>query len=142
MVCRFGTVEHDDWDLDGCPVPIGLSQVKTDMAYTTFIDRDAVSYLRDYLRWVELESGGRPDPPGPLFTTRRGTPVSADWVSERFNRAASNAGIQKRIRPGVLGIYSHSVCHLLKSTLLVAGYAPYAADHILGHSHRRQLRVA
>ena len=31
---------------------------------------------------------------------------------------------------------SHSVRHLLKSTLLVAGCAPYAADHILGHYPR------
>ena len=36
----------------------------------------------------------------------------------------------------MLGIHSHSVRHLLKGTLLVAGCAPYAADHILGHSPR------
>ena len=36
----------------------------------------------------------------------------------------------------MLDIHSHSVRHLLKSTLLVAGCAPYAADHILGHSPR------
>ena len=84
MVCHFGTVEHDDRDLDRCPIPIRLSRVKTDMAYTAFIDRDTVSYLRDYLRWVELESGGRVSErftgPPPTPASRRGS-APACWTS-------------------------------------------------------------
>ena len=33
-------------------------------------------------------------------------------------------------------IWAHNLRHLLKSTLITYGCAPYAADHILGHAPR------
>ena len=75
-----------------CPVPVRLVRVKTGMAYTTFIDRDAVSHLQDYLRWKESREGRRHDPSEPLFVTRRGAPVGPNWISSRFSKAATDAG--------------------------------------------------
>ena len=136
VVRHLGTGDYHAWDLDKCPVPIKLARVKTGVPYTTFLDRDAVSCLRDYLSWREGGGGGPPERDGPLFVTRMGGRITPSWVSKMFSRAAARAGIQERIQPGLLRVRSHEVRDLLKSTLLVAGCAPYAADHILGHSPR------
>ena len=133
---HFGTEDYEAWDLDRCPVPIRLVRVKTGMRYTTFIDRDAVVHLQDYLRWKEFRCRKRHDMDGPLFVTQRDTPVSPAWISETFSRAAAGAGIQRRISRGACRVRSHETRDLLKSTLIVSGCAPYAADHILGHYPR------
>ena len=57
IVRHFGMEDYAAWDLDRCPVPIKLVRVKTGMQYTTFIDRDAVVHLQDYLRWKEDRYG-------------------------------------------------------------------------------------
>ena len=134
IVKHFGIDDYEAWDLGRCPVPIRLVRVKTSMAYTTFIDRDAVSHLQDYLRWREFREGKKYDPSGPLFVTRRGAPVSPNWISNKFSKAAIDAGIQKKVSNRVYKIHSHEVRDLLKSTLLVSGCAQYAADHVLGHA--------
>ena len=152
IVKHFGMEDYEGWDLDRCPVPIKLVRVKTGMAYTTFIDRDAVMYLQDYIRWKGFKSsssggggngddssnssndGIKHDVSGPLFVTRRGKPISPNWISNKFSRAATRAGIQKRISHRVYKIHAHEVRDLLKSTLIVSGCAQYAADHVLGHS--------
>ncbi len=133
IVRHFGVEDYDSWDLDKCPVPIKLTRLKTGMPYTTFIDRDAVSQLRDYLRWKESRHG-KHDGTGPLFVTRRGTPVSPIWISVRFSKAASDAGVQKKFSRGYYRVRAHEVRDLLKSTLVAAGCAQYAADHVLGHA--------
>lgn len=136
MTKYFGVDDHTAWDLDRCPVPIKLVRVKTGMQYTTFLDRDAVSCLQDYLGWKKEVRGQEQDGDGPMFVTQRGTPVSSNWVSARFSTAALNAGIQKKITPRMYKIRSHEVRDLLKSTLIASGCAAYAADHVLGHSPR------
>ena len=136
IVKHFGIEDYEAWDLGRCPVPVRLVRVKTGMEYTTFIDRDAVSHLQDYLRWREFREGRKHDPSGPLFVTRRGTPVGPNWISSKFSKAAINAGIQKRVSNRVYKIHSHEVRDLLKSTLLVSGCAQHAADHVLGHAPR------
>ena len=136
IVKHFGIEDYESWDLGRCPVPVRLVRVKTGMAYTTFIDRDAVSHLQDYLRWKESKEGRGHDPAKPLFVTSRGTPVGPNWISSKFSRAAANAGIQKRTSHRVFKVHSHEVRDLLKSTLLVSGCAQYAADHVLGHAPR------
>lgn len=135
IVRHFGMEDYAAWDLDRCPVPIKLVRVKTGMQYTTFIDRDAVVHLQDYLRWKE-DRYGKHDGTEPLFVTRRGTPVSPNWISIKFSKAAANAGIQKKITPHMYKVRSHEVRDLLKSTLIASGCAPYAADHVLGHAPR------
>ena len=136
IVRHFGIEDYEAWDLGRCPVPVRLVRVKTGMAYTTFLDRDAVSHLQDYLRWKESREGRRHDPAEPLFVTSRGTPVGPNWISSKFSRAAADAGIQKRTSRRVFRVHSHEVRDLLKSTLLVSGCAQYAADHVLGHAPR------
>ena len=135
MVKHFGVEDYESWDLDKCPVPIRLVRVKTGMQYTTFIDRDAVSHLRDYLRWRESRHG-RHGGSGPLFVTRSGNPVGPAWISVKFSKAAASAGIQRKISGRGYKIRSHEVRDLLKSTLMVSGCAQYAADHVLGHAPR------
>ena len=135
IVRHFGIEDHDAWDLDRCPVPIRLVRVKTGMRYTTFIDRDAVSCLQEYLRWREVRRK-KYDGTGPLFVTRRGTPVRPAWISARFSKAAANAGIQRRVSDHFFKVRSHEVRDLLKSTLIVSGCAQHVADHVLGHAPR------
>ena len=136
IVKHFGIEDYEAWDLGRCPVPIRLVRVKTGMAYTTFIDRDAVAHLQDYLRWREFREGRKHDPAKPLFVTRRGAPVGPNWISNRFSKAAIDAGIQKRVSHRVYKIHSHEVRDLLKSTLIVSGCAQYVAEHVLGHAPR------
>lgn len=136
MTRYFGVDDHAAWDLDRCPVPIRLVRVKTGMQYTTFLDRDAVSCLQDYLGWKREARGQEHDADGPLFTTQRGTPVRSNWVSSKFSMAATKAGIQRKVTPNMYKIRSHEVRDLLKSTLIASGCAAYAADHVLGHSPR------
>ena len=135
IIRHFGTEDYEAWDLDKCPVPIRLVRVKTNVRHTTFIDRDAVSCLRDYLRQKEFRDG-RHERGRPLFINKRGRPVDPIWVSRMFSKAAGRAGIQARISRGALRVGSHEARDLLKSTLMVAGCAPYAADHVLGHAPR------
>ena len=135
IVRRFGTEDYEAWDLARCPVPVRLVRVKTNTAYTTFLDRDAVACLRDYLRQKEFR-GDRQERDRPLFTARGGAPIKPIWISHMFSRAAVRAGIQERISPGALRVTSHEARDLLKSTLMVCGCAAYAADHILGHAPR------
>ena len=136
IVKHFGIEDYEAWDLGRCPVPIRLVRVKTGMAYTTFIDRDAVAQLQDYLRWREFREGRKHDPAKPLFVTRRGAPVGPNWISNSFSKAAIDAGIQKRVSHRVYKIHSHEVRDLLKSTLIVSGCAQYVAEHVLGHAPR------
>ena len=132
---HFGTEEHESWDLGRCPVPVRLARVKTGTRYTTFVDRDAVSQLQEYLAWREPRAG-RYGGSGPLFVTRSGAPVRPCWIAHRFSKAAAAAGVQRRISPRAYNVSAHEVRDLLKSTLIVSGCAQYVADHVLGHAPR------
>ena len=132
---HFKTDDHIMWNVDLCPVPIRLVRVKTGVQYTTFIDRDAVTQLQEYLTWKEAKYG-RQDTSKPLFLTARNTPVCSEWLSKGFSNVAVRAGIQKKVSHRVYRIRSHEVRDLLKSTLLACGCKQYAADHILGHAPR------
>ena len=128
-----GTADHGAWDLGRCPVPIHLIRVKTAVRFTTFIDRDALSAIKDYLAWREKTHGPH-DPKGAMFITTRDRPIDGEWVSEAFGRLAEYSGTQRRLAPHVLKIRSHKVRRLLKSTLTACGCAAWAADHVLGHA--------
>ncbi len=121
--------------MDACPVPIKTVRVKTDMRYMTFIDRDAVSQLQEYLTWKEAKYG-KQDVSKPLFLTKQKKPIHSAWVSKCFSVAAVRAGIQKKVSHRVYKIRSHEVRDLLKSTLISDGCAQYAAEHVLGHAPR------
>ena len=53
IVKYFKTEDHTMWDLDLCPAPIKLVRVKTGVQYTTFLERDAITQLQEYLTWKE-----------------------------------------------------------------------------------------
>ena len=135
IVRYFKTDDHKSWNLEMCPVPIKFVRVKTDVPYTTFLDRDAVSQLREYLTWKETKYG-KQDPSKPLFVTQRNMPIYSEWVSRHFSQVAVRAGIQKKVSHMLYKIRAHEVRHLLKSTLMANGCAQYAADHVLGHAPR------
>ena len=135
IVRHFNTEDHGSWNLNMCPVPIKTVRVKTDMRYMTFIDRDAVTQLQEYLTWKEAKYG-KQDVSRPLFLTKQKKPIHSAWVSKCFSVAAVRAGIQKKVSHHVYKIRSHEVRDLLKSTLISDGCAQYAAEHILGHAPR------
>ena len=75
IVKHFKTDDHKLWDIDRCPVPIRLVRVKTNVQYLTFIDRNAVTQLKEYLTWKEAKHG-KQDITKPLFLTKQGNPIT------------------------------------------------------------------
>ena len=118
-----------------CPVPIKLVRVKTNVQYTTFLDRDAITQLQRCLTWKDVKYG-RQDPSKPLFVTKRNMPIHLAWVSRHFSEMAIRAGIQKKIFHRIYKIRAHEVRDILKSTLITSKCAQYAADYVLGHAPR------
>ena len=57
IVKYFRTDDHMSWNLEMCPVPIKLVRVKTDAAYTTFLEHDAIAQLQECLTWKETKYG-------------------------------------------------------------------------------------
>ena len=135
IVKHFETADHKLWNLSKFPVKIKLMRVKTDMWYTTFIDRDAVVQLQEYLTWKETKHG-KHDGTKPLFLTKQKEAIHTRWVSKCFSEAADRAGIQEKVSHRSFKIRSHKVRHLLKSTLKTSGCAAYVAEHVLGHKPR------
>ena len=101
--------------------------------FTTFIDRDALEAIKNYLVWEEKHHGTH-DPEGPLFTTIKGRPIYLRWISNAFSRMANYSRMQRQLTTHVLKIRAHKVRHLLKSTLMANGCSAWAADHFLGHA--------
>ena len=132
MVEWFGTDERRRWDLNRCPVPLTFVRMKTAHQYTTFIDRDAVEALLEYLDQKE-ERYGKHNPSDPIFLTSLGTPVRSVWISNQFAEVAKRAGMQKKVRWNIFKMRAHGLRTLLKSSLEACGCAPYAADHVIGH---------
>ena len=92
IVKYLKTDDHKSWNLEMCPVPLRLVRVKTNVQYTTFLDRDAIAQLREYLTWKETKYG-KQDPSKPLFMTKQNTPIRPMWVSTGFSQVAVRAGI-------------------------------------------------
>ena len=95
IVRHFRTDDHHVWDLGRCPVPIRLDRVKTGAPYTTFIYRDAVSALRDYLVWRGTDPGGRCSSPGRARSALRNRKMRPFGGDSRMNRHGPS-----RIVPG------------------------------------------
>ena len=130
---HFGTDDHKSWNLEKCPVPIKLVRVKTNVQYTTFLERDAITQLQRYLTWKDTKYG-KHDPSKPLFVTQRGVPIDSAWISRHFSEVAVRAGMQEKVSHKMYKMRAHSVRHLLKSTLIRHGCKSYVADHVLGHA--------
>ena len=94
----FKTKDHSMWDIDMCPVPIKLVRVKTGVRYTTFLDRDAITHLKEYLgmEGEQARQAGYPEKK-PLFITNRGNAINSNWISYNFSNMAIRAGIQTKV---------------------------------------------
>ena len=131
----FGTNEHNAWDLEKCPVPVALVRPKTDYMHTGFLDRDAIEALQKYLD-LRQEKTGQPMKAGePLFLTKHNHPISSSWIERSFNKLATNAGLQRKLKGyKYMNMYiSHELRDLLKSTLIVCGTSRDVADQCIGH---------
>ena len=131
----FKSSNHNSWDLDKCPIPIILVRVKTDIKSTGFLDRDAIEALQKYLDY-RLEKTGRPmTADQPLFLTKHNCPIKPSWIEKQFNKLATNAGLQKRLKGyRYMNKYvSHELRDLLKSTLIATGVRYDVADQCIGH---------
>ena len=135
IVKHFGTDDYKSWNPNMCPVPITLVRVKTNVQYTTFLERDAITQLQEYLTWKETKHG-KHNTSKPLFMTKQNTPIHSLWVSKNFSEVAVRAGVQKKVSHRVYKIRAHELRDILKSTLLICGCKQYAADHVLGHAPR------
>ena len=134
QIAKFcGTKNHREWDLDKCPIPIQLVRVKTSYQHTTFIDRDALEAVKDYLAWREKKHGPH-DPDGPMFFNGVNESINTDNIKSAFTKLTEEARVQKKLAPRVFKITPHEMRDLMKSTLLMCGCAPWAADHVLGHT--------
>jgi integrase len=117
QLCRhFGTEDFLLWDPEKVPVHIDLRRTKTGLTHYTFVDRDAVAALKDWLeKRQELYGPIKMYPPkngyfrrsDPIFVTNRGPrgpsaegwdghpwkPLAAETISYIFNKSGRRAGV-------------------------------------------------
>lgn len=136
LVKWFGTDIHDAWNLDKCPVPITLIQLKTNYKHVGFLDRDAIEQMQRYLDYRKTKTKGDMQKGMPLFLNKLNRPITSGWVFDKFDRIAKRSGIRKFAEFGVRKQYrvdSHELRDLLKSTLIDCGCRIDVADHVIGH---------
>jgi hypothetical protein len=135
LVEYFGTEKYHNWDLIKCPVPIILSRIKTDFRHTGFLEYDAIKSIQDYLDYRYSKTRKEMSEEQPLFINKFGGPINTGWVSQKFFKLATNAGLQKLVNcdSNTYAFGSHELRDLLKSTLLACGTRYDVADHVIGH---------
>ncbi len=100
----FGTEAWQRWDVESkVPVQIHLVRPKTDYIYYSFLHRDAISCLKDYLNFrlssfgeIKIRRSSDPrrlDTSDPIFLTDEGKPIDPYYVSVIFKRAGIRAGV-------------------------------------------------
>jgi integrase len=62
----------------------------------------------------------RSEPPGPLFSTLSGDPISAQYVRAMMRRAADHAGIERRVHPHGLR-HAHAAELVLQQRVVISG---------------------
>ncbi len=109
LVEQFGTEDWLRWELNKCPVKIDLVRPKENIGYFTFIDKDAVSCIIDWLnvrynltgtRIGTIQSSRRQNErptSDPIFILRNNHPIKPYFVSHTFRKTGFAAGIN--IRP-------------------------------------------
>ncbi len=153
LVKHFGTEDYSSWSLDECPVKIDLIRPKTGYRYYSFLDRDAISSLRDWLnvrrtlmgrdiKIHEKEAPNRLPRSDPIFVVKGKIPIRAYLISKTFLDVGMSAGIN--VRPPVklapyrgasrrYPFHSHEVRDLLKSLARVCGVDDPVSEFFLGH---------
>jgi hypothetical protein len=107
LCAHFGTRNWREWDSSKVPVRLNLVRPKTGKAFYTFIDRDAVEALKEWLavrfkligKEIEIKESRRSDRvplSDPIFIVAKriiGRPLRAAYVSEIFRTAGFVAGV-------------------------------------------------
>ena len=133
MARHFGSEDHHEWDLDGCPVPVTLTRLKTGYTHLGFLERDAVAAVQQYLDWRRLRTGRGMSEDLPLFLSSALKPIGSGWVTNAFSRLAWGSGVQQKTGKNSWRVDSHEMRSLLKSTLIECGCRMDVADHVIGH---------
>lgn len=157
LVKLFGSRDHNSWTLDTCPVRIELVRPKTGYRYYSFLDRDAISALVDWLNVRRTQVGKnivihameRPNKlpeSDPIFIVKRGIPLRPYLISKIFKDVGMSAGINVRPSAKVAKFkgasirypfHSHECRDLLKSLARVSGVSDPVSEFILGHKPDR-----
>jgi len=107
LVKHFGTDDFRSWDPTKVPVRIDLVRPKNHYRYFTFLDRDAIAALKDWLQARERLFGkirvhGSTNPKllprsDPIFVARfkEVRPLSPWYISTMLNRVAHRAGVNE-----------------------------------------------
>lgn len=100
---HFGGEDWSKWDPGKVPVRVDLVRPKTDYRFYTFVDRDAVEALRDWLNARRSVFGPlkvRPSPnpklldtSDPIYVTDYGTPIEPAYVTQLFRTYGIRAGV-------------------------------------------------
>ncbi len=157
LVKLFGSRDYKSWSLDKCPVRIELVRPKTGYRYYSFLDRDAISALSDWLNVRKTQVGkdivihetDRPNKlpeSDPIFVVKRGVPLRPYLISKIFKDVGMSAGINVRPVTKVAKFkgasirypfHSHECRDLLKSLARVSGVSDPVSEFILGHKPDR-----
>lgn len=137
LVKYFGGADYSKWDLTLCPAPIFLTRIKTGVAHTGFLERDAVDSIRKYLDFRKKKTGTDMKEGEAIFLTEKRKPINKEWIASTMSKLRKNAGLDKTLSGYKITRYkinSHEFRDLLKSTLIDCGVRPDIADHAIGHA--------
>lgn len=134
-----GEEDHTKWDIKKCPAMVKLYRIKVGFEYNSMYDVDAIQALQKALTWRKKKTGHPMKAGEAMLLNEKLIPITDRWVSDLVPKLAERAGNQRIFK--VLSGYvkekkSHELRDLLKSTLLVCGTLPYAANHFIGHKPR------
>ena len=137
LVEYFGGTDYSKWDLSLCPAPIFLTRIKTGVAHTGFLERDAVDSIRKYLDFRKKKTGEDMKEGDAIFLTEKRKPINKEWITSTMSKLRKNAGLDQTLSGYKITRYkinSHEFRDLLKSTLIDCGVRPDIADHAIGHA--------
>lgn len=144
LVKEFETEDYTKWDLNKCPIIIGLRRVKTNVSHYGFLDRDAVSAVIDYLPHRKDITGKEMRDGAALFLNNYQKPIGEIWIASGFARMRKNAGLddvlnEKNVTDGARKKYRitpHETRDLLKSVLIDSDVRRDLAEEFIGHKTR------
>lgn len=101
---HYGTEDWTMWDESKVPIRLSLIRPKSQYAYYTFIDHDALVCLKDWLNLRLSRYGGRIRvhekmdqmrlaTSDPIYVNEQGKPLNADYISVVFKRSGIQAGV-------------------------------------------------
>jgi integrase len=105
---HFGTEDFRMWDEKGVPVKVDLVRTKNNYQHYTFLDRDAVVALKEWLTVRESQVGPikvyKSSNPktlpksDPIYVTRYKAvrPLRPSYISVLFNRVGKRAGVNEK----------------------------------------------